>query len=192
MSRLYAASGLAYPHTRVTKTTCGNGRHMKLFIAGTVLGLAVGLAATCKAQEPPVDDNVSLAHAAGVDPIDLAGASNSTGLSPTDYLRAVGELAIPDALPRGVSEAGDRVQTVPGSGRVACIVRVESRGDPDATNPQSGAAGLGQFLRSTWRTTPQGKAGLSPYNAAANLAAIQYMLDVGRAREFNAVSMGYC
>jgi hypothetical protein len=74
---------------------------------------------------------------------------------------------------------------------VACIVRVESRGDPNAHN-RSGAAGLGQFLPGTWASTPQGRAGLSVYNAAANRAAIQYMLDAGRAREFDAVRFYGC
>lgn len=76
--------------------------------------------------------------------------------------------------------------------RVECIIEVESRGDPNATNPRSGAAGLGQFLRGTWLTTPQGQAGYSVYNAAANRAAVAWMLSVGRAREFVAVSGGWC
>jgi hypothetical protein len=41
-------------------------------------------------------------------------------------------------------------------------------------------------------TTPQGRAGLSVYDAAANRAAIQWMLDVGRAREFVAVTAYGC
>jgi hypothetical protein len=88
--------------------------------------------------------------------------------------------------------AGDRGPTVSGSGRIECIIRHESGGDPNATNPRSKAAGLGQFLWSTWLTTPQGKAGLSPYDAAANLAAIQYMLNAGRALEFDAVKYYGC
>lgn len=76
--------------------------------------------------------------------------------------------------------------------RVACIVRVESRGDPGATNPRTGAAGLGQFLYGTWLTTPQGQAGFSRYDPDANLAAISWMLAVGRAREFDAVRYAGC
>jgi soluble lytic murein transglycosylase-like protein len=74
---------------------------------------------------------------------------------------------------------------------VACIISVESRGNPSAHNP-SGASGLGQFLPATWRTTPQGQAGLSVYNPDANRAAITWMVAVGRAREFDAVRFGPC
>jgi muramidase (phage lysozyme) len=74
---------------------------------------------------------------------------------------------------------------------VACIIGVESKGDPNAHN-RSGASGLGQFLPGTWASTPQGRAGLSVFNPAANRAAIQYMLDAGRAREFDAVRFYGC
>jgi muramidase (phage lysozyme) len=36
------------------------------------------------------------------------------------------------------------------SGTWACIVRLESGGNPRAVNPSSGAGGLFQFLPSTW------------------------------------------
>jgi hypothetical protein len=38
-----------------------------------------------------------LAAEAGVDPVDLQGAANATGMSPRDYLRSVGELRTPPA-----------------------------------------------------------------------------------------------
>ena len=58
--------------------------------------------------------------------------------------------------------------------RLACAVRYESQGNPNATNPWSGAAGLYQFLRSTWLTTRPGKDGMSPYDpVAAHAAAIE-------------------
>lgn len=77
-------------------------------------------------------------------------------------------------------------------GRVACVIRLESHGDPDAVNPRSGASGLGQFLHSTWLTTPQGKAGLSVFDPVANMAAIYYMFAAGRAAEFDAVRIYGC
>jgi LysM repeat protein len=49
------------------------------------------------------------------------------------------------------------------------VARCESGLNPNATNAASGAAGLFQFLPSTWRTTSQ--AGQSPYNAYANILA---------------------
>jgi hypothetical protein len=117
---------------------------------------------------------------AGVDPTDLRGALVSTGIDdPYEYLYATGELARPAAP--SVS-----------SPRVDCIIRNESRGDPTAVNARSSASGLGQFLPSTWASTPQGRAGYSVFNAAANRAAIGWMLSVGRAVEFVAVSAGIC
>jgi hypothetical protein len=51
----------------------------------------------------------------------------------------------------------------------------ESRYDPLAYNRRSGAAGLYQFLPSTWRATPQGRAGLSPFDPYANAAAAAWL-----------------
>jgi hypothetical protein len=76
--------------------------------------------------------------------------------------------------------------------RVDCVAWYESHDIPTAVNPRSGAAGLGQFLRSTWLSTPQGQAGLSVFDAVANRAAIAWMLQVGRAREFAVVTVGLC
>ncbi|RAQ97359.1 LysM peptidoglycan-binding domain-containing protein [Thermogemmatispora tikiterensis] len=49
------------------------------------------------------------------------------------------------------------------------VAQCESSLNPYATNSSSGAAGLFQFLPSTWATTSQ--AAYSPYNAAANIRA---------------------
>nr|BBH93446.1 hypothetical protein KTA_16450 [Thermogemmatispora argillosa] len=49
------------------------------------------------------------------------------------------------------------------------VAQCESGLNPYATNSSSGAAGLFQFLPSTWATTSQ--AAYSPYNAAANIRA---------------------
>ena len=51
----------------------------------------------------------------------------------------------------------------------------ESRYDPAAYNRRSGASGLYQFLPSTWRATPQGRAGLSPFDPYANAAAAAWL-----------------
>jgi soluble lytic murein transglycosylase-like protein len=40
----------------------------------------------------------------------------------------------------------------------------ESRWNPGVTNRSSGAAGLFQFMPRTWRYTPYGRRGKSPYN----------------------------
>ena len=78
----------------------------------------------------------------------------------------------------------------PYSARADCIVRYESRWDANAVNRSSGAAGLGQFLYSTWLTTPY--AAYSRFDPWANHAAVCWMLEVGRAREFVPVQRGLC
>jgi hypothetical protein len=154
------------------------------FAGGLVCGIALCAAVASTHADDVSAEVLSAAAAAHVDPVDLAGAVNSTGVDPYSYLRGTGELP---PLPAGRTSVASTV-----SGRVACIIQYESRGDAHAVNPRSGAAGLGQFLASTWRSTPQGRAGLSVFNADANRAAVQYMLDAGRAREFAVVAAGLC
>jgi uncharacterized membrane protein (DUF485 family) len=81
-------------------------------------------------------------------------------------------------------------QVSPYSARADCIVTYESHWNANAVNARSGASGLGQFLRSTWMTTPY--ASRSVFDAYANHAAVCWMLSVGRAREFEVVSRGLC
>jgi len=170
---------------------------MARFVVGAVFGIVVTTLAGAALGIHAESDQVEAAAAeAGVDPQDLRGALNSQGVrgmttDPWVYLRSNREL--PDSEktlppPAAVSPPA------PASGvsaRVKCIIQVESRGDPNARN-RSGASGLGQFLPGTWASTPQGKAGYSVFNAAANSAAIQWMIDVGRAREFDAVRFFGC
>jgi hypothetical protein len=72
--------------------------------------------------------------------------------------------------------------------RVQCIINRESGGNPNAVNRRSGARGLGQFLPSTWATTPYAR--YSIFDPAANRAAVGWMLSVGRGGEF--VTIGGC
>lgn len=65
-----------------------------------------------------------------------------------------------------------------------CLARYESQNSPSAYNRSSGASGLLQFLPSTWRSTPQGRAGLSIWDASAQRAAGRYMILAGRGREW--------
>jgi peptidoglycan hydrolase CwlO-like protein len=57
------------------------------------------------------------------------------------------------------------------------IMWCESGGDPDAYNPYSGAAGLFQFLPSTWATTsgPAGFPGADVYDPAANIGSAAWL-----------------
>lgn len=84
----------------------------------------------------------------------------------------------------------DAQEVSPYSARADCIVAHESHWDPNAVNPRSGASGLGQFLASTWASTPY--AARSRFDPWANHAAVCWMLAVGRAREFAVVTAGYC
>lgn len=66
-------------------------------IAGVVLGAALSIHADDGVE--PDAETVRLAGEAGVDPIELLGAVNTTGLDPRTYLIVVGELAAPVSPP---------------------------------------------------------------------------------------------
>jgi hypothetical protein len=57
------------------------------------------------------------------------------------------------------------------------IINCESNGDPNAVNPYSGAAGLFQFLPSTWATTAPaaGYPDASPFDPEANTASAAWL-----------------
>ncbi len=57
------------------------------------------------------------------------------------------------------------------------IIDCESNGDPNAVNPYSGAAGLFQFLPSTWASTAPsaGYADASPLDPEANIATAAWL-----------------
>jgi hypothetical protein len=154
------------------------------FVAGMALGFALATGILVSHADPAQAEVKAAAEQAGVDVVDLQGAVNDTGMDPFVYLRGVGE------LPPLVPPKPPPVVVVTSTPLVDCIIRAESRGNPSAVNPRSGASGLGQFLPSTWRTTPQGKAGLSVFDPAANRAAVAWMLSVGRGGEF--ATLGLC
>src|SRR5262245_25731878 len=68
---------------------------------------------------------------------------------------------------------------------IDCLAWHESRGFAGAYHRRSGASGLLQFLPSRWRTTPQGRAGLSVFGPAAARAAARWMINQGRLREWS-------
>jgi hypothetical protein len=164
---------------------------MAKFVCGAVFGIVVGIvggaAIGSHAQDPDPDPAPQIAHAAdlaGVDKTDLAGALATTGYTnPYAYLRAVNELEHPPQ-PTPAAAPPPPVVVAVSTALAECIISRESHGNPWAVNPRSGASGLGQFLPSTWLTTPQGRAGLSVFDPVANRAAVNYMLAAGRGREF--------
>lgn len=68
------------------------------------------------------------------------------------------------------------------------IIDCESNGDSDAVNPYSGAAGLFQFLPSTWATTAPkaGYAGASALDPEANIATAAWL-----ANQYQALGYSY-
>lgn len=114
-----------------------------------------------QAQSLP-DEIYAVASEAGVSPVDLAGASNTTGLGPLDYLYAVGEFSPPCSLPI----------CGPLGNRLYCIEEHESQHSGTAVNPYSGAAGWLQWLPSTagtWGVTVGNR--WSEWQAAARIAS---------------------
>jgi soluble lytic murein transglycosylase-like protein len=79
---------------------------------------------------------------------------------------------VADAIEYGISQGLPRQWAY----RVA---RCESGYWPGAYNRSSGASGLYQFIPSTWRNTPQGRAGLSPFDPYANAEAAAWLFRVG-------------
>jgi soluble lytic murein transglycosylase-like protein len=83
-----------------------------------------------------------------------------------------------DAIEYGISQGLPRQWAY----RVAWC---ESRYNPGAYNRSSGAAGLFQFIPSTWRNTPQGRAGMSPFDPYANAEAAAWLYKVGGPRHWS-------
>src|SRR5215471_19928986 len=63
-----------------------------MFVAGMALGFALGTLVLVSHADPASAEVQAAAEQAQVDPQDLLGAVNTTGLDPFTYLRAVGEL----------------------------------------------------------------------------------------------------
>lgn len=136
----------------------------------SALSLMVATTTMARAESDVPDEVQTVADEAGVNSVDLLGAMNTTGLDARTYECLADGLLCP---PKPTT-----------SPLVECVIQHESHGNPNAVNRSSGASGLGQFLPSTWRTTPQGRAGLSVFDPNANRAAVAYMISAGRGREF--------
>src|SRR5438552_3354549 len=113
-------------------------------VVGLVVGLVVGTAIVVShAQDETPQAVVDAAEASGVDPVDLAGAVNTTGLEPREYLYAVGELERPYVPPpyRAAASATGPYGLSPYLARVAWC---ESRYNPRAVG-RFGEIGLFQL-----------------------------------------------
>ena len=114
-------------------------------VVGLVVGLVVGTAIVVShaQDETPPQAVVDAAEASGVDPVDLAGAVNTTGLEPREYLYQVGELERPYVPPpyRAAASAAGPYGLSPYLARVAWC---ESRYNPRAVG-KLGEIGLFQL-----------------------------------------------
>lgn len=147
------------------------------------VGLLLG---AMQGQSVSPEDLVQLADEAHVDVAQLHEALVTVAaaygsVDARQYLVYDGRLA-PPAPPQ--SAAVERL--------LDCISWYESKHTPGATNPTSKAAGQYQFLWSTWAGTPQGRAGLSPYDPLAARAAARWMINQGRKGEWVPVARGLC
>ena len=78
--------------------------------------------------------------------------------------------------------------------RALCIMGHESRGDPTATNPSSGAAGLFQHLPKYWadRSSKAGWAGANIYDPTANTAVAAWLQATGGWTHWSPYNRGLC
>jgi hypothetical protein len=78
------------------------------------------------------------------------------------------------------------------AGRLDCIIAGESGWDPAEQNARTLAAGLAQFLPSTWATTPQGEQGLSPFEPHANIDAAIWLARTKGWQQWQVYLQGRC
>jgi hypothetical protein len=154
---------------------------MARFAISAAMVLTALTASVVRADSEIPDGVLTVADEGQVDGSDLWEALTVQAIEPTEhnarmYMCYADGLLCPQSPPVQVPSRYTRLAD--------CIIQHESRGNPNAVNPVTKASGLGQFLGSTWRTTPQGKAGYSVFNPAANRAAVEWMLEVGRGKEF--------
>ena len=73
-----------------------------------------------------------------------------------------------------------------------CIIGLESGWDPSQQNPWTRAAGLAQFLPATWARTPQGRAGLSPFDPFANIDGAIWLARNAGLNQWGVYAVGGC
>ncbi len=76
--------------------------------------------------------------------------------------------------------------------RLDCIISGESGWKPWQQNVRTRAAGLAQFVPSTWAATPEGKQGLSPFEPLANIDAAIWLARTRGWTQWQVYSEGAC
>ncbi len=141
---------------------------------GELRGLRDGLAVA----------EVSLAEELGIAQEILAAALEQVAAADESYQAALDRVELEErrlAALTGVEHWRPLVQRYFPPGRVGEALEVmhcESRGNPDATHPESGAAGLFQFLEGTWAfaSANAGFPGASRYAPEPNIAAAAWLV----------------
>jgi len=149
-------------------------RNVALVAFGIVLGVFGAAALQLHAEDPKTDVETA-ARAAGVDPVELAGAANTVGVDPWVYARAEGllERSVPPPPPP---------RTTPLDARVACLEAKESGGRNVPNARGSGAVGVLQFMPSTFaaHAAEMGHHDWSPWNPEQARAVASHDLALGR------------
>ena len=164
---------------------------MARFVVGAMFGLVVGVVGAAAlgihAADPEASEQVKHAAAdAGVDPVQLQGAVNSTHVDPYVYLRSEGLLErAPEQLstkppPPVVTSSPVVLPAV--SARVACIEAKESGGANVRNARGSGAGGVMQYMPSTFArgAAEMGHPEWSLWNPAQARAVAAHDLALGR------------
>jgi hypothetical protein len=76
--------------------------------------------------------------------------------------------------------------------RLDCIIAGESGWDASQQNARTRAAGLAQFLPSTWANTPEGEQGLSPLEPLANIDAAIWLARTRGWTQWQVYAQGRC
>ena len=76
--------------------------------------------------------------------------------------------------------------------RLDCIIASESGWDPAGVNARTRAAGLAQFLPSTWAATPQGMQGLSVLDPQANIDGAIWLVRTRGWQQWQVYTAGLC
>jgi septal ring factor EnvC (AmiA/AmiB activator) len=133
-----------------------------------------------KRQEARSDSTTTTAGSATTNPPTTSPSSPTTTATTSSTSGGGGGGGGPWNHPPEVEQWRGLVQSYFPSNRVEEALRIidcESNGDPDALNPYSGAAGLFQFLSSTWQSTspPAGFGGASVFDPEANIGSAAWL-----------------
>jgi hypothetical protein len=154
------------------------------FVGGLVCGVALATSIMVSHADGVEAEVLEAAAVAHVDPIDLAGAVNSTGTDPFDYLRGTGELP---PLPTEPKPGPVTPAPVAPPGRVQCLEQKESQGRNVPNSRGSGAVGVLQYMPSTFaaHAAEMGHPNWSPWNAAQAEAVAAHDLALGRRAQWS-------